>query len=166
MLSLCVHKFYTMDKIRDEEKSGIYASYIWDYEERYKRLRNITPMDVDNVEFQEKFRNILSISAIPNVIYQDKLEFFAEIEGKINELYGKIKLSHHETEKSKLRLELAKLKNLIMDYTLPIEPYKRDKNLYMFKGRSKIYVTANIYEYSNKVGFFYKNSDDGEAIFW
>lgn len=161
-----IDKFYTMDKIRDEEKSGIYASYIWDYEERYKRLRNITPMDVDNVEFQEKFRNILSISAIPNVIYQDKLEFFAEIEGKINELYGKIKLSRHETEKSKLRLELAKLKNLIMDYTLPIEPYKRDKNLYMFKGRSKIYVTANIYEYSNKVGFFYKNSDDGEAIFW
>lgn len=161
-----INEFYTTERIRDIEKGILYASYINDYNERYKRLANITPMDLENSEFQEKFRNILSVSAIPNEIYCEKYEFFKEIIDEIKAIHSKLRLSDSKKEKSMLRLKLIELKDQIIDFTLPVEAYKVDGNLFILNGKEKIKVTKNDYGYNSDIGFYCKKGMEEEAIFW
>ena len=65
-----------------------------------------------------------------------------------------------------LRLKLIELKDQIIDFTLPVEAYKVDGNLFILNGKEKIKVTKNDYGYNSDIGFYCKKGMEEEAIFW
>lgn len=151
-----INKFYTKEKINEFEKTseGSYASYISDYNERYKRLTCISTLDIQNSEIQDQFRNIVSINAIPSTIYSDRIDTLKLIEREITVKRDEIKKSNDQTEKERLKAQILGLKDKIGDFTLAVEPYKVDLTKHILDKWEKVYVTINDYVYDSQIGFY------------
>lgn len=111
-------------------------------------MQKMYPMKYDNNELQSLFRDINTVTIIPDEVYNINYE-------KINNLIEKIsdkKLSVEERYKSKEQL-MEYTTNIYFDYKKDLTLIAKIKDIYRVKGK-----------YSKKYGFEREVNDEGRFI--
>ena len=161
-----INEFYNREKICEIEKNSSYSSYIKDYYDRYDRLIEISGMDIQDSEMQDSFRTIVSINAVPYDVYMDNFNFISSIENGILAKRTEIRESNDKAAREKLKTDVLKLKDEIINFTLSVEPRKADLNQYILDKWEKVYITRDSYRYNNEIGLHKSDNGNCEAMFW
>lgn len=138
-------KFAYVDSIYDENKnkqltgSGYYKDII----RKLEVLKNIKPFDKSKQRVQDEFREILSVTLMPDAIYEQ-----FGVADKLDEWQSKLKKDSGLAKQDKI-----KLKNDIQDYTVSVSlSYRNDGRV--DKGASEIiYQHSNIFRSMNEYAF-------------
>lgn len=161
-----INEFYNREKICEIEKNSSYSSYIKDYYDRYDRLTEISGMDIQDSEMQDSFRTIVSINAVPYDVYMNNFDLISSIENEILAKRAEIRESNDKAAREKLKTDVLKLKDEIINFTLSVEPYKADLKQYILDKWEKVYITRNSYRYNSEIGLHKSGNGNGEAMFW
>ena len=161
-----INEFYNREKICEIEKNSSYSSYIKDYYDRYDRLTEISGMDIQDSEMQDSFRTIVSISAVPYDVYMNNFDLISSIENEILAKRAEIRESNDKAAREKLKTDVLKLKDEIINFTLSVEPYKADLKQYILDKWEKVYITRNSYRYNSEIGLHKSGNGNCEAMFW
>lgn len=161
-----INEFYNREKICEIEKNSSYSSYIKDYYDRYDRLTEISGMDIQDSEMQDSFRTIVSINAVPYDVYMNNFDLISSIENEILAKRAEIRESNDKAAREKLKTDVLKLKDEIINFTLSVEPYKADLKQYILDKWEKVYITRNSYRYNSEIGLHKSGNGNCEAMFW
>ena len=161
-----INEFYNREKICEIEKNSSYSSYIKDYYDRYDRLTEISGMDIQDSEMQDSFRTIVSINAVPYDVYMNNFDLISSIENEILAKRSEIRESNDKAAREKLKTDVLKLKDEIINFTLSVEPYKADLKQYILDKWEKVYITKNSYRYNSEIGLHKSGNGNCEAMFW
>lgn len=161
-----INEFYNREKICEIEKNSSYSSYIKDYYNSYDRLTEISGMDIQDSEMQDSFRTIVSINAVPYDVYMNKFDLISSIENEILAKRAEIRESNDKAAREKLKTDVLKLKDEIINFTLSVEPYKADLKQYILDKWEKVYITKNSYRYNSEIGLHKSGNGNCEAMFW
>ena len=161
-----INEFYNREKICEIEKNSSYSSYIKDYYDRYDRLTEISGMDIQDSEMQDSFRTIVSINAVPYDVYMNNFDFISSIENEILAKRAEIRESNDKAAREKLKTDLLKLKDEIINFTLSVEPRKADLKQYILDKWEKVYITRDSYKYNSEIGLHKSDNRNCEAMFW
>ncbi|WP_231682865.1 CRISPR-associated helicase Cas3' [Phosphitispora fastidiosa] len=138
-------KFAYVDSIYDEEKNEQLkkSRYYNDITEKLKVLKTIKPFDKSKERVQKKFREILSITLMPDSVYEQ-----LSVDNKLDEWQSKLKKDSGLSKQDKI-----KLKNEIQDYTVSVSlSYRNDKRV--DKGKTEIiYAHSGIFRSMNVYDF-------------
>lgn len=160
-----INEFYNREKICEIEKNSSYSSYIKDYYDRYDRLTEISGMDIQEREMQDSFRTIVSINAVPYDVYMEKFDFISSIENKILAKRAEIRESKDKAAREKLKTDVLKLKDEIINFTLSVKPSKADLNQYILDKWEKVYITMDSYRYNSEIGLHKLDNLNCETLF-
>lgn len=161
-----INEFYNREKICEIEKNSSYSSYIKDYYDRYDRLTEISGMDIQDSEMQDSFRTIVSINAVPYDVYMNNFDLISSIENEILAKRAEIRESNDKAAREKLKTDVLKLKDEIINFTLSVEPYKADLKQYILDKWEKVYITRDSYRYNSEIGLHKSDNGNCEAMFW
>lgn len=161
-----INEFYNREKICEIEKNSSYSSYIKDYYDRYDRLTEISGMDIQDSEMQDSFRTIVSINAVPYDVYMNNFDLISSIENEILVKRAEIRESNDKAAREKLKTDVLKLKDEIINFTLSVEPYKADLKQYILDKWEKVYITRDSYRYNSEIGLHKSDNGNCEAMFW
>lgn len=161
-----INEFYNREKICEIEKNSSYSSYIKDYYDRYDRLTEISGMDIQDSEMQDSFRTIVSINAVPYDVYMNNFDLISSIENEILAKRAEIRESNDKAAREKLKTDVLKLKDEIINFTLSVEPRKVDLNQYILDKWEKVYITRDSYRYNSEIGLHKSDNRNCEAMFW
>ena len=161
-----INEFYNREKICEIEKNSSYSSYIKDYYDRYDRLTEISGMDIQDSEMQDSFRTIVSINAVPYDVYMNNFDLISSIENEILAKRAEIRESNDKAAIEKLKTDVLKLKDEIINFTLSVEPYKADLKQYVLDKWEKVYITRDSYRYNSEIGLHKSDNGNCEAMFW
>ena len=161
-----INEFYNREKICEIEKNSSYSSYIKDYYDRYDRLTEISGMDIQDSEMQDSFRTIVSINVVPYDVYMNNFDLISSIENEILAKRAEIRESNDKAAREKLKTDVLKLKDEIINFTLSVEPYKADLKQYILDKWEKVYITRNSYRYNSEIGLHKSGNGNCEAMFW
>ena len=161
-----INEFYNREKICEIEKNSSYSSYIKDYYDRYDRLIEISGIDIQDSEMQDSFRTIVSINAVPYDVYMDNFDFISSIENEILAKRTEIRESNDKAAREKLKTDVLKLKDEIINFTLSVEPRKADLQQYILDKWEKVYITRDSYRYNSEIGLHKSDNGNCEAMFW
>ena len=161
-----INEFYNREKIYEIEKNSSYSSYIKDYYDRYDRLTEISGMDIQDSEMQDSFRTIVSINAVPYDVYMNNFDLISSIENEILAKRAEIRESNDKAAREKLKTDVLKLKDEIINFTLSVEPYKADLKQYILDKWEKVYITRDSYRYNSEIGLHKSDNGNCEAMFW
>lgn len=161
-----INEFYNREKICEIEKNSSYSSYIKDYYDRYDRLTEISGMDIQDSEMQDSFRTIVSINVVPYDVYMNNFDLISSIENEILAKRAEIRESNDKAAREKLKTDVLKLKDEIINFTLSVEPYKADLKQYILDKWEKVYITKNSYRYNSEIGLHKSGNGNCEAMFW
>ena len=161
-----INEFYNREKICEIEKNSSYSSYIKDYYDRYDRLTEISGMDIQDSEMQDSFRTIVSINAVPYDVYMNNFDLISSIENEILAKRAEIRKSNDKAAREKLKTDVLKLKDEIINFTLSVEPYKADLKQYILDKWEKVYITRDSYRYNSEIGLHKSDNGNCEAMFW
>ena len=109
-------------------------------------------MDIQDSEMQDSFRTIVSINAVPYDVYMSKFDFISSIENEILVKRAEIRESNDKAAREKLKTDVLKLKDEIINFTLSVEPRKADLNQYILDKWEKVYITKDSYRYNSEIG--------------
>ena len=157
-----IENYFTKKKIEEYDKmySSIYREYLAEYKRMHDHLVYIIPDSKKPNEVIKEFRNIISRRVIPQSIYEDKQEnIIDEIEEK-RKLIGRTKST---VEKQKLRVDILRLKNEFIKFTLNISLRELDKDRdYCVVDNEKIIISTRVY---NKEYGIIKEKEGSGSIF-
>lgn len=124
-----INRIYTMEKLKD-------TKYLKDIKETINYIRGFRSYEMKKSDAKRFFRDINSITVIPEIVYEENLE---EIETAIEKLQEKTNYKLKKEEIDKLRLEKIKARNIINDFSISIPFYK-------VNSRNTDYKKINDYE--------------------
>lgn len=138
-----INAIYTTDKLKDTD-------YYKDIIDTLDYIDRLYTNEMDKSTAIKMFRNINSITVIPESVFEENK---TKIEDYKNIMNKKIKKDMTEYEKDRLKVEKAKARSELMDYTVSIQYYLvNNKNIEEFKINR--YEMINIFkcEYDRKKG--------------
>ena len=160
-----IENYFTKKKIEEYDKmySSIYREYLAEYKRMHDHLVYIIPDSKKPNEVIKEFRNIISRRVIPQSIYEDKQENIIGIIDEIEEKRKLIGRTKSTVEKQKLRVDILRLKNEFIKFTLNISLRELDKDRdYCVVDNEKIIISTRVY---NKEYGIIKEKEGSGSIF-
>lgn len=152
-----INEYFTIKKLRSRRDSN----YLDEYREKYRYIKNLNIEEIDYLEANKKFRNIVSYKAIPELLFT-KDEGIAKLRDEIEELEMLIENTELDSDKNDLRLKLIEQKNELNNYTLNV-------NISFISGADKIEIGGEQiliikYKYNNELGLTREKSSESIII--
>lgn len=152
-----INEYFTIKKLRSRRDSN----YLDEYREKYRYIKNLNIEEIDYLEANKKFRNIVSYKAIPELLFT-KDEGIAKLRDEIEELEMLIENTELDSDKNDLRLKLIEQKNELNNYTLNV-------NISFISGANKIEIGGEQiliikYKYNNELGLTREKSSESIII--
>lgn len=152
-----INEYFTIKKLRSRRDSN----YLDEYREKYRYIKNLNIEEIDYLEANKKFRNIVSYKAIPELLFT-KDEGIAKLRDEIEELEMLIENTELDSDKNDLRLKLIEQKKELNNYTLNV-------NISFISGADKIEIGGEQiliikYKYNNELGLTREKSSESIII--
>ena len=109
-----INRIYTSEKLKN-------TKYLNDIKETINYISNIRSYEMKKNDAKQLFRDINSITVIPEIVYEENI---IEIENAIEKIQEKTNSKLEKEEVEKLRIEKIKARNTINNYSISIPFYK------------------------------------------